>query len=209
FILNTYGVTEWYELSHDASHSIVRVRSATANGVAVDGAIIARQGAPNGLEGNWSAFDFLSVNSSGHYLFSGDSDAPTIRDEFVRSNCAIAVREGAVVDGVTLANPAEVFATSPNDKGSAAHLWRHTPGPTRTLFHSCSPSDLTRSRKVASDSDQLDFDGDGNADATLDRFDFATNLGPGVSMGEDGYIYTHVELTYGGAAVDAVVGFPT
>jgi len=42
----------------------------------VDGSLVAREGDPNGSGiDNWVNFDFVSINDSGAYVFSGDTGA--------------------------------------------------------------------------------------------------------------------------------------
>ena len=97
-----------------------------------------------------------------------------------------------------------------NDKGHVAHVWNHNPSPpSRTLFYSCNPADLTKSKKIVSDDDELDLNGDGVADATLDRLQLATNLGPGLTLAETDMVYVRAGLKYAGSSVvRATLGFP-
>ncbi len=208
FVLDPFGVKTWYAVSRSGGHYVAVVHAVGTDGLAVDGALALKQGDSDGVEGVWDNFDFVDINSGGHYVVSGDTSAPTIRDEFVAYDGTISVREGDTLDGVELLNPASVFAVSINDKGNVAHAWGHNPGSSRTLFYSCDPTNLKNSRRVVGANDELDLDGDGSADATFKRLDFATNVGNGVQLSENDVIYTRAQLNYGASDIQAIIGFP-
>ncbi|MEZ4229015.1 MAG: MYXO-CTERM sorting domain-containing protein [Polyangiaceae bacterium] len=211
FVLDTFGVSNRYDISNDGAHHIVRVqKTALVHAVVVDGTRVATEAESTGSEGDWEAFELFSINSGGHYLFAGDSTAPTIRDAYIAYDAQITLREGDTVGGVELLNPATPVGVSINDKGHVAHVWNHNPSPpSRTLFYSCNPADLTKSKKIVSDDDELDLNGDGVADATLDRLQLATNLGPGLTLAETDMVYVRAGLKYAGSSVvRATLGFP-
>lgn len=173
--------------------------------VYVDGALVARETDPSGDGDNWDNFDTVSINDSGDYIFSGDTDGDGASDEFLAYNGAIVVREGDVLDGQPLTSAASVQASSINNLGQAAHIWSISGG-TEVLFVSCDASDMAATALlVLSTGDELDFDGDTVGDAVVTDFNASTVIGPGLSLAEDGFIYIEVDIDSGGGDQEATV----
>lgn len=206
------GIGFDYQISDDGSHHIHDLLMDTGStvddgAIYVDGSLVAREGQPNGSGANWDNFDVVSINDSGHYLFSGDDDGPTASDELLAYDAVIAVREGDTVGGVTLSSTAAVQGASLNNAGWAAHLWSYNSGGAEVLFIACDASDLAASVVVAATGDEVDVDGDDIADATLTDFNASNIVGPGLWLAEDGRVYANVDLDFGAGDVQAIAGF--
>lgn len=204
------GVGFDYLISDDGSHHIQELLMDTGgtsdDGVIyLDGALIARESEATGDGDNWDNFDLMSVNDSGDHVFSGDTDGASGSDEFIAYNGTIAVREGAVLDGVTLTSSASVRALSINNLGQVAHAWDASG--TEVVFFACDGADLAgTSQLVVTVGDGLDVTGDGVADATLTDLN-ASTVGPGLALAEDGRIVLEVDLDFGGGEIEAIVAF--
>jgi hypothetical protein len=203
------GIDFDFQISDDGAHHIhpllLDTGSTTDDGIIyVDGAVIARETFPSGGGDNWDNFDNVSINNAGNYLFSGDTDGATTSDEFIAYNGTIQIREGDVIDGITLTTTASVSTLSLNNLGQAAYIWSHSGG-TETLFFACDASDLaTSSVAVLSTGDDVDFDG-GGADALVTDFNASSAIGPGLWLAEDGRVFVEVDLNYGAADLEAIV----
>src|SRR5690606_18699139 len=109
------GIGFNYEFSDDGTHHILGLvletgSSTDDNVVYVDGAIVAREAHPNGSGiDNWDNFDIHRILDDGTYGFTGDTDGSTATDEFIAINGTIVLREGDVVDGVTLGSGVVAF----------------------------------------------------------------------------------------------------
>ena len=172
--------------------------------VYVDGSLVARETDPTGSGDNWDNFDTVSINTGGHYLFSGDTDGATATDEFIAYDGTIAVREGDSLAGVALTSTASVQDVSINDLGQAVHLW--SAGGVETLFFASDASDLAgTSLPLLGTGDFVDLDGDGSGDATVTDFNASTVIGPGLSLAEDGRVFVEVDLDYGGGDLEAII----
>jgi hypothetical protein len=195
------GVGFDYQISDDGSHHIhellLDTGSTTDDGVIyVDGAVVAREASPaaGGIGGeNWDNFDVTSINNAGDYIFSGDTDGAAATDEFIAYNGTIALREGDVVDGVTLTSSASVQAGSINDGGQAVFIWSVSGG-VEHLFFAPDASDLPGAVRLLSTGDLVDVDGDMVADFEIDDFNASTVIGPGLDLAEDGSVYVEVDL---------------
>ncbi len=206
------GIGFDYQISDNGSHHIHDLLMDTGStaddgAIYVDGSLVAREGSPNGAGANWDNFDTVSINDSGHYLFSGDDDGSTTKDEFVAYDGAIAVREGDVVGGVTLTSTAAVLGGSLNNAGWAVHAWSRASSSDELLFAACDASDLAGSVLVAATGDEVDVDDDGFADATLTDFETSTVTGPGLWLAEDSRVYANVSLDFGAGDLEAIVAF--
>ncbi|MEO1088351.1 MAG: hypothetical protein AAFY88_29315, partial [Acidobacteriota bacterium] len=120
------GVDFDFNFSNDGNHLIsvllLDTGSTADDGVIlVDGAVVAKEASPSGTGDNWDNFDAVAINDSGDFIFSGDTDGPAGSDEFIAYNGAVAVREGDVVDGVTLGG--SVSLLSLGNSGVAVHGW--------------------------------------------------------------------------------------
>ncbi len=189
------GVDFDHHTAGDGSHQIRVVLadsgSTTDDGfVLVDGSPVAREASPTGDGDNWDNFDIVSINASGNYLFSGDTDGASASDEFIAYNGAIALREDDVVDGLTLGS--SVGALSINDLGQAVFIWS-TDEAGETLFFAADASDLASAVKLLSVGDLFD-DGEGGADWTITDFNASNIIGPGLDLAEDGSVYVEVDI---------------
>jgi hypothetical protein len=155
-------------------------------------------------------FWFFDVNSSGHVLFGAITDRSAQRNAVFVLDGNVVMREGDVVDGVYLQPPyAEPNQVRLDDRGRAVTLWANVASSTFTIFFTPDIERFSDTRKLVSENTPLDFDGDGDTDATLYRFRFFPYSGPTISLGETG-IYIAVWLTYPGSseAVAAVIFYP-
>jgi len=173
--------------------------------VVVDGSAVAQELSPNGGGDNWDNFDGVSINNSGNYLFSGDTDGDTGTDEFIAYNAGIVVREGDTLDGITLTSSATVQAISINNLDQSAFTWSYSG--TETLFGACDASDPASSAAaLLTTGDELDFDGDGIGDTTVVDLNASGAVGPGLSLGESGVVYVEVDVDDGTGEIEAIVG---
>jgi hypothetical protein len=204
------GIAFDYQFSDNGEHHVqvlLMDTGSTANDgfLYVDGSLVAREGDPTGQGDNWSAFDSVSINDGGDYLFSGDTSGATTTDEFIASNGAIAVREGDVLDGQALATAASVQALSLNDRKHAAHQWSIAGG-TELLFFACAAADLAAgSVLLLATGDQVDLDGDTIPDATVTDLNASGVVGPGLSLAQDGFLYLEVDLDAGAGDLESIL----
>ncbi len=202
------GVDFDYNFSGDNTHLITVLQLDTGSTVNddhvyVDGTLVAREASPDGDGDNWDNFDNVSINNSGHYLFSGDTDGATASDEFIAYDGAIALREGDTVGGVVLTTVATVQALSINDLGQAVHFWNA--GGER-LFYAFDAADLRGSSvQILAVGDSVDVDGDGTPDATVTDFNGSQGIGPSLDLDEDGRLLIEVDLNYGAGDLEAEI----
>ncbi|MEZ4370761.1 MAG: MYXO-CTERM sorting domain-containing protein [Polyangiaceae bacterium] len=211
FSVAAFGVQDRFAVSRQGGHTIVHVKDASnTSSVVVGGVRLATQGEFNGREGNWRTFDTLAINSSGHSVFAGDTTAVPLRDYVIAYDGQIVLQEGeTLTTGPELLNEAEVRGLAINDLGHVAHIWSHAPTSiNRTLYFGCNPADLKTSTKIVTNGDELDFDGDGSADATLQRLWVNVGRHPAIALTDSDVIYAKAYLKYGSSTVEAVVGFP-
>ena len=207
-IIDASGVDFDYDISDNAAHHIHpldMVGSTSSDGfLYVDGALVAREGDPNGSGiDNWSAFDFVSINNAGDYLFSGDTDGSTGSDEFIAHNGAIILREGDTVDGVTLAAGFTVRGVGINNLGEAVFGWGS--GTTEHLFVACDASDLQATgHLVLSTGDDVDLDANGTPDATVT--DLPNGIVHNFQFGDDGRFFIAAGLDFGGGEISTIIG---
>ncbi len=134
-------------------------------GLYIDGGLVI-EGSPvpasiGGLAGeNWDNFDYMWINEMGEYLFSGDSDAATSSDEFLYVSHTGIIREGtSTTDGLTINGAAE--SATMNDNGDWAVVWdvdHPIEGNREALI-------FNGAALLVEEVDDVDWDGDGNADA--------------------------------------------
>ncbi len=203
------GVGFDYQISDDGSHHIhdllMDTGSTADDGfLYVDGTLPARESTPTGDGDNWDNFDVVSINDSGDYIFSGDTDGATGSDEFLAYNGAIAVREGDVLDDIPLTSTAAVLAASIDNLGRAAHAWSFAGG--EALFFACEAADLASSVALLATGDMVDVDGGGGADATVTDLNASNIIGPGLWLAENDRVFLEVDLDDGGGAAQAIIG---
>jgi hypothetical protein len=205
------GIGFDYWVSGDGVHLISEVLVETGSSsddarVQVDGMAVAAEGGPSGDGDNWQSFDAVSINGAGNYLFSGDTDGAVESDEYIAYNAAIALREGAVVDGITLVSTASVRGLSINELGQAVHAWRVDDG-SEYLFLAEDAADLASSSLLLATGDELDVDGDELPDLQVTGVAGSGVVGPSLDLAEDGYLYVGVDVVPvgGGAEIEAIV----
>ena len=207
------GVDSDYMISDNDLHHIhvlnMDTGSSTNDGfIYVDGSLVAREASPAAggepLE-NWDNFDLVSINNNGHYLFSGDTDATEIPDEFIAYNGTISIREGQTLDGVELASAGIVQGLAINNRNQAVHLWEVGGGPDEHLFYANSAARLAGSVNVLSTGDTIDVDRDGAGDYTVTDFNATTYTRFNAWLAEDGYLFVEVDIDDGGGAKEAIV----
>ena len=208
FPIGTTGVGFDYNYSdnnlHDIQTFILQTGSTTNDDfVVVDGAVVAQESLPNGSGDNWDNFDAVSINNSGNYLFTGDTDGPTSSDEFLAYNGDIVLREGDVLAGRTLGGA--VNAASLNNLNAATFIW--TSDLTETLFYVPDLTNLASASELLSVGELIDIDQDAIGDFTIDDFNASNVVGPGLDFATNGFVYVEVDMTpvTGGPQVESVI----
>jgi hypothetical protein len=203
------GIGFDYQISDSGSHHIhelVLETGSTTNDdiVYVDGAIVARELSPSGGGDNWDNFGTVTINDSGDYLFSGDTDGATTSDAFIASNGVIVVREGDTLAGVTLTSAASVNALSMNNLGRATFVWS-VGGIGKVLFYACDVADLVGSSvELLRTGDELDLDAVPGPDAVVSDFNASTAIGPGLWLAEDDRVFVELDVDFGAGDVEAI-----
>ena len=213
-----------YEFSRNNANRILTFRADAGGGIfncrlVVNQNIVAAEGSPTGDGDDWGYFEFLTINNSGNYAFSGETNGFDQGDEFIAYNGAIQLREndtiaqgtlvGGVVDGAFGALNG-VSGMQLNESNELAFTWNldDGSGAKETLFFASDASDLSNLTVVASVGDLLDTNGDGSANwilADLNR----TRRAMGLS--ENKLITAEVELqslSNSNATFEAIVSFP-
>jgi len=200
-----------YQISDDETHSIhvlLMDTGSTINDghIYVDGALLHQENSANGSGDNWDNFDLVAINDQGDYVFSGDTNGTTNSDEFVAVNGVIAVREGDVVAGVSLASTAVVRSIAINNHGHVAHAWGYDGAGSETLFLACDPADVAGSSFAVFTTgvDEVDFDGDGVADGVITDL-AASNGVPTNGLSDDGHVYVELDIDDGGGELETMV----
>src|SRR5690606_24320255 len=174
-----------------------------------DGAIVAREAHPNGSGiDNWDNFDIHRILDDGTYGFTGDTDGSTATDEFIAINGTIVLREGDVVDGVTLGSG--VVAFDLNADGLVVFGWSLTSSSDEGLFVADISDIPGTARLVARTNDLLDTDGDGTPEWVLTDVNPSASTGQGAgALAPDGtfFISLGVEPVGGGTEVDGAFAF--
>lgn len=206
-IARSSGVDFDYHVSGGGTSMINVLQMATGSTsnddrVLANGVLVAGETWPTGQGDNWDNFDNVSINDSGNYIFTGDTDGATASDEFIAYNGAIAIREGDLIDGLTLGS--SVNAASINELSQVAFIW--TSSLTETLFFGDGAA-LAGSVALLSVGDEIDVDGDLIADYAIADFNASGIVGPGLDLAEDGYVYVEVDIVpvTGGDELEAIV----
>lgn len=197
FAIGTTGVGFAYDFSDDNNNHIhsllLDTGSTNTDGfVYVNGSLVAQEASASGAGDNWDNFDATSINNSGNYLFSGDTDGATASDEFIAYNGSIALREGDTVDGVTLGTA--VNWASINNNNEAAFLWSLTSSSDEGLFWAADAAELSLATLLLRTGDQVDTDGDNIADATIADFSASNIISPGISLSDHPWVFVEVDL---------------
>lgn len=205
--LTSTGLTFNYGYSHNGAHVIAGGTftggSAADAGVILNGALVAREGSPTGAGDNWQGFRGVSVNNDGNYLIYGDTDASA--DDFIAYNGAIVLRQGAVVDGVTLGTTVDAAAI--NNLNEVVFVWDLTGTSQEGLFYSKSPSLEGSSVLLLRTGDLVDTDGDGTGDFTLNNFKASASTSQPLDFSDNPWVFVDVELQKldGSPEFDAVI----
>ncbi len=207
-IARSSGVDFDYSLSGSGTSMINVLQMATGSTadddrVLVNGVFVAGETWPTGQGDNWDNFDAVGINDSGNYVFSGDTDGATTNDEFIAYNGAIAIREGDIINGITLGS--SVNAASINELDQVAFIWASTPS--ETLFFGDGAA-LSSAVALLSVADEIDVDGDLIADYAITDFNASAGvIGPGLDLAEDGYVYVDVDMipVTGGTEIQAII----
>lgn len=107
----------------------------------------------NGAE-NWDNFDYMGINESGDYFFTGDTDGATATDEIIVYNGEILRREGDLLDGEVLSGAIE--GAYLNADGDLAFIWDIQSNALEALY--------LNDQLLLKDGDPVDLDGDGFID---------------------------------------------
>ena len=213
----TFGLD--YQFSRDNANSIIEVNAVATdsndNGrVLVNLSVVAAEAAPAAdasatpLVTNWDSFDRFTINNAGNYAFSGNTDGSDDTDEFIVYNGAIQLREGDSITGGTL--DGSVRGVQLNENNSLAFVWDVNDGTNQlqSLFSASDAADLSNLTIVASVDDEIDVDGDGIADWTLNNFQTGSSNGSSIALTEGGIIYVTVDLRSidGATFAQAIIG---
>ncbi len=207
FAIGTSGINFDYDFSGDGSHHIQGLTLDTGSTstdvhIIVDGAVVAREGSPTGQGDNWAGFKSESINSSGNYLFAGDTSGATTTDDFIAYNGAISIRQGDVIDGVTISGTFDGCAINEDDEA----VFLADTSLTETLFFAPNASNLAGALALLSIGDEVDVNGDTAGDYTLVDFNAATIASQGMDFGTDGFVYLSVDLEDdSGAEFEAII----
>ncbi|USN99789.1 MAG: hypothetical protein H6810_03775 [Phycisphaeraceae bacterium] len=203
-VASSSGIDFDVAMSDNGAHQMYVFDNAVtlATNVAVDGTIVAREAAPTGDGDNWQNFDSTSVNDTGHYAFTGDTDSAAAVDEFIAYDGSIVLREGDAAAGGTISG--SLSAMSINNLNQMVFIW--VLDGVETLLYAPDASD-PRGTSVA-----LLAVGDTittpDGDFVIDDFNASNAIGPGLDLAEDGMVYAEVDMTSvaGGASLEAIVG---
>jgi hypothetical protein len=200
-----------YDVSDNDSFRILEVAVATGSsaddgGFAINrDSMLAQEGNPTGDGDNWDNFDFISVNNQGHHVWSGDTDGDSGTDEYIALDGQIVLREGDIIDGVTLTSSMSVRGISINDFGKIVFVVSYNG--IESLFETDINDFVGNSQLIASIGDMIDTDGDMSGDYIID--DFNTGLGMGLDLSEHNYVFVELDITSigGGSSLEAIVQF--
>ena len=200
-----------YGLSSLGTQVAVEVRFADTNRDAhvrlSDEAILAEETAPTGGGTTWENLDLVALNDTGRYLTAGDDDAAA--DEILAVDGAIALREGDVVDGVTLGQ--NVRGAGINDDGLVVWAWTTDAGNDDEAVFVGDAADLAGSQLFLRTGDLLDVDGDGSDDYVVRDINSSTFSAPQAAFdfpnGTVVYVPLAVSPVAGGAEVDGIFRF--
>lgn len=200
------GLVRPYQVSSNDRHHIqlLYVNGLAAGpqmAVYLDGRIVTTWMDANSRGNLWLVFHDVAINDGGDYLLYGRSDAERAVVDF---NGEVLMAEGDVVGGIHLAPPAAVLDLTIDNRGRKAYLWVTAGFGPEYLFYD--PDGPAPTRMVLQAPSEVDLDGDGMPDATLERF-----LGPIYSLvfGLDESLWATVVLIYpGGSLLHALVRIP-
>jgi cysteine-rich repeat protein len=203
-----------YHVSNDGSHLVMVVAMNTGSTlddehIYVDGGLFHQENTPSGTGDDWDNFDLVVINDQGTYAFSGDTNGNLATDEFVAVNGVIAVREGDVLDGVTITPAASVRLLALDDASRVVHAWAYAGNTVETVFFACNAADVAGSSRavLTTGVDELDLDGDGLGDALVTDLN-ATNATGSRALADDGSLYLSLDIDQGAGPVPVMVRIP-
>jgi MYXO-CTERM domain-containing protein len=195
---NTGAIGVDFAVSDNGAHIIAAMTaagdSATDRLLVLDDAVVAREGdtVPSFPGETWDAFGLSSVNDDGHYLFSGETDAPSSTDSVIGYDGDVVFHEGDVIDGLTMYATPRFVAL--NDNNNAAFGWAINPASVEHVFVACNADNLaTDARLLLSTDDALDLDGDDMGDVIVGDIVMPTN-DPGRFLGDADAVFLEVRL---------------
>jgi MYXO-CTERM domain-containing protein len=213
---NIDGINASYAVSDDGMHRIhvlnMEGDPATDGFIWVDDMLVARELDPTGDGDDWLTFGLVSINDTGNYVFTGNTNGAPGTDAFIAYNGTIAVREGDMVGGITLpAGSSGLRFVAISNLEQATHAWAYN-GPAgfrETVFFACNAADLAGTSQVVFTTidDGLDVDGDDVADYTIVDLTIGA---PTVSraIGATQYVYAEVALDDGMTVTEAMIEVP-
>ncbi len=145
-------------------------------------------------------FDDVVINETGSYLVRAVTDGPNSSNDVLVHDGAVLVTEGDVVAGVPLTPFGGCRSMAIDPQGRVAFTWLTSSFNPEYLFFAPSADQLSSAQVLLASPGAVDVDGDGQADATVRRF-----TGGELWFGEDGHLYTKVDLDYGAGVVGAVI----
>jgi hypothetical protein len=168
-----------YRLSANGGHYISNAQTVTGSSlnddhVVIDGAVALAGGLPvsengpvpaaaGGLPGElWDNFDLMGVTNAGRWMFTGDTNANALYDEFVAIDGNIAYREGDTLDGEVLSGAIE--GAYMNEDGDVAFIWDIQGGALEALY--------LDDQLLVREGDPVDLNGDGIPDGGTALTDF-------------------------------------
>jgi len=196
---NNGGVGFGYKLSNNGQHHIHRLQevgSSPFNFVYVDDQVVAYQGQPAGDGSNWNAFGSVSINNAGNYIFSGTtSGSPTGTTNYLAYNGQVMIRGGDTLADFTIPNGASFRDASINNLGKVVHVWNWGTGSnaTRAAFYG-DADDLANSTLILLVGDEVDTDGNGEADHIIAQIEASNIAGPTIDLSDDDFVYLRVQL---------------
>ncbi len=187
-LYGTSAISFDYRMSAYGTHHIAEVVIATgststdgamvmdAEGLMIGGTLV-QEGTPvpasaGAIDGeNWDNFDFCSVTETGSYMFTGDTDGDTGKDEFLLIDGVIVLREGESIGDFELSGSIE--GAYMNEAGDWAAIWdvnRPTGENVECLIYN--------GNIVLMEGDIIDTDGDGVPDpsSVVDNFTGTSSL---------------------------------
>lgn len=148
------GLDLAYDISTDGAHHVHIVELEAGGGssivpaILLDGQVVLRVGDPAGPGEVWERFRGVAVSSSGHWVVSGETSAPSDTDTVFASDGEVRLREGDAVGEVTLREQASVLAVDIDDRGRVAQLWSTAGFGRQFVLFSCSGAEVPQSTVV-------------------------------------------------------------
>lgn len=173
--------------------------AAAGSGVLREGTPVAADAGGINSE-NWSAFRFFGANDAGAWLMTADTTNATTADEVVVFNGQIILREGAVIDGATIAGITE--GAYLNNDGDYAVIWDIQNNTIECL--------IVNGRIVLREGQTVDWDGDGVPEPTSILTDFTgiSTLSFGDRQGLFAEAYFTADVNVNGTVMEGYFRMP-